>query len=250
MASTTSGCEMLPDVRRALTLAAAAGVAAQVGPAATWLPPVRRVLTPGLLGCGAPHSVAVTFDDGPHPQGTPAVLDQLDRLGWRATFFVLGEQARRYPDEVREAARLGHEIAVHGDAHRYLVTRGPRSAAADLRRAHDTVADLLGAAPRWWRPPYGVLSGPALLAAKRLGLRPVLWSAWGRDWRAGASPASVVAELTARPPAAGTLLLHDSDVTSAPGAWRTTVAALPLLAERVAADGLRAAPLSEHGIGR
>src|SRR5205085_11200566 len=79
------GCGMLTRVRRALTFAASAAAAAQVGVAATWVPGVRRMLVPSLLGRGRPSSVALTFDDGPHPQGTPAMLDTLDQLGWKAT---------------------------------------------------------------------------------------------------------------------------------------------------------------------
>ena len=192
--------------------------------------------------------MALTFDDGPHPEGTPAVLDALDDLGWSATFFVLGAQARRHPAVVAETVRRGHEIAVHGDEHRYLIARPPRAAYDDLRRAVDSVADITGSSPRWWRPPYGVLSGPALVAAHRLGLQPVLWSAWGRDWRADATPASVVDNLLAAAVGGGTLLLHDSDVTSAPGSWRTTVAALPLLSERIEATGVRVNALRSHGV--
>ena len=237
---------MLTGVRRPLALAAAAAATAQVGVAATWLPGVRRAVTPSLLGGGRPTSVALTFDDGPHPEGTPAVLDMLDRLGWTATFFVLGTAARRCPELVTETIRRGHELAVHGDEHRYLIARAPWTAYDDLRRARDTVAEITGTPPRWWRPPYGVLSGPALVAAHRLDLHPVLWSAWGRDWRAEATPDSVVHDLLRRPAGGGTLLLHDSDVTSAPGSWRTTVAALPLLAERLQAMNLSATALREH----
>jgi peptidoglycan-N-acetylglucosamine deacetylase len=227
---------------------AVAATGVQVGPAATWLPAVRRTLTPSLLGRGNPSSVAVTFDDGPHPEGTPAVLDALDELGWTATFFVLGVEARRYPDIVREAGRRGHEIALHGDEHHYLIARAPWTAYGDLARARDSVADIAGGEPQWWRPPYGVLSGPGLLAARRLGLRPVLWSAWGRDWRADATAATVVEDLTATPLSGATLLLHDSDVTSAPGSWRTAVAALPMLAQHVAAQRLHAVALRDHGV--
>jgi len=239
---------MLTRVRRALTFAASAAAAAQVGVAATWVPGVRRMLVPSLLGRGRPSSVALTFDDGPHPQGTPAMLDTLDQLGWKATFFVLGTQARRHPEIVSETVRRGHEIAVHGDEHRYLIARSPWTAYGDLRRSTDTVTDITGAAPHWWRPPYGVLSGPGVFAARRLGLRPVLWSAWGRDWRADATADSVVADLLAAPVAGATLLLHDSDVTSAAGSWRTTVAALPLLAERLSGHALTVTTLRDHGV--
>lgn len=141
----------------------------------------------------------------------------------------------------------GHELALHGDEHRYLIGRAPRAARDDLRRAFGTVGELTGQPPLWWRPPYGVLSGPALVAARGLGVRPVLWSAWGRDWRAEATGASVTAELCRGAELDGaTLLLHDSDVTSAPGAWRSAVAALPLLAERLAAAGLEVRTVGEH----
>jgi peptidoglycan/xylan/chitin deacetylase (PgdA/CDA1 family) len=218
----------------------AAGIlaAVQLGPAASWLPPLRRTLTPSLEGPTPRGSVALTFDDGPHPQGTPAVLDALDSLGWRATFFVLGEQARRYPQIVQETARRGHVVALHGDNHRYLIGRSPGAAVRDLRRGRDTLTELLGAPPLWWRPPYGVLSGPSLAAARALRLRPVLWSSWGRDWRPGATPAGVVDELLGGRTDGGTLLLHDSDLMSAPGSWRTTVAALPRLAETLGDRGL------------
>src|SRR5579884_3956579 len=163
----------VPTGRGLVAGAAFAAVAAQVGPAATWLPPVRRALTPRLAGRGPRGGVALTFDDGPHPQATPAILDVLDGLGWTATFFVLGTQVRRYPDVAAEVARRGHELALHGDEHRYLIGRGPRAARDDLRRAFDSVAAVTGQPPLWWRPPYGVLSGPALAAARRLGVRPV-----------------------------------------------------------------------------
>jgi peptidoglycan/xylan/chitin deacetylase (PgdA/CDA1 family) len=233
-------------MRRLVAMAAGAAVAAQIGPAATWLPSVRRSVAPGLQGLGPPGSVALTFDDGPHPVGTPGIVAELARLGWRATFFVLGEQARRHPGVVRDVAAAGHEIALHGDAHRYLIARSPRDAYADLRRARDSVAELIGSPPLWWRPPYGVLSGPSLVAAAGLGLRPVLWSTWGRDWRAEATARSVVDDLESGHLAGGTLLLHDSDITSAPGSWRTTLAALPLLAERLAVRGLQVRTLRDH----
>jgi peptidoglycan-N-acetylglucosamine deacetylase len=189
----------------------------------------------------------LTFDDGPHPEATPAVLDVLDRLGWTATFFVLGAQVRRYPGVAADVVARGHELALHGDEHRYLIGRGPKAASDDLRRAFDTVAALTGQPPLWWRPPYGVLSGPALVAARGLGVRPVLWTAWGRDWRAAATGASVVDDLYGGGDVdGGTLLLHDSDVTSDAGAWRSTVAALPLLAERLDSGGVEVRTVGEH----
>lgn len=233
-------------MRRLVVAAVGLAAAVQVGPAASWLPPVRRRLTPGLDGRGRRDGVAITFDDGPHPDGTPAVLDALDELSWPATFFLLGSEVRRHPEIAKEIVGRGHEIGVHGDEHRYLIARTPAATGHDLQSAIDTIAAATGVMPGWWRPPYGVISGPALVAARRHRLRPVLWSTWGRDWRAEATPHSVVAHLCRDDIAGATMLLHDSDVTSSPGSWRTTVDALPLLAERLRDKALSPRTLSEH----
>jgi peptidoglycan/xylan/chitin deacetylase (PgdA/CDA1 family) len=82
----------------------------------------------------------------------------------------------KHPDVGAAIVAGGHEIGVHGYEHRLLVTRGPRSTAADLRRATTTIAALTGVQPRWWRPPYGVASTAAFITARQLGLTPVLWT--------------------------------------------------------------------------
>jgi peptidoglycan/xylan/chitin deacetylase (PgdA/CDA1 family) len=124
----------------------------------------------------------------------------------------------------------------------------PRGIVDDVRRAHDTVA-AAGALPSFYRPPHGALSPEGLVTARRLGMRTVLWTAWGRDWRADATPASVRTDVAAGRLDGGTVLLHDSDCASAPGSWRTTLAALPLLADLFAERGLAVGPLSRHFSG-
>jgi peptidoglycan/xylan/chitin deacetylase (PgdA/CDA1 family) len=206
--------------------------------------------TPALVGRGQPDHVAVTFDDGPDPESTPAFLAELDRLGWRATFFMLGTMARRAPTLVAEVAAAGHEVAVHGDEHRNMLRRFPGAAADDVRRCRDTLAELTGTEPRWFRPPFGVLSFGALRGAKRAGLTTVLWTTWGRDWRKEATPDTVTADVLRRYVAGGTVLLHDSDCESYPLSWHSTLGALPKLADEFAARHLRVGPVGEHGIGR
>jgi peptidoglycan-N-acetylglucosamine deacetylase len=205
-------------------------------------------VTPRLVGRGQPGHVALTFDDGPDPTSTPAVLQELDRLGWHATFFMLGTMARRAPALVGEVAAAGHEVAVHGDEHRNMLRRTPRGARDDIRRATDTVADLSGAEPIWFRPPFGILSLGALSGAKRAQLTTVLWTTWGRDWRKEATPDTVVADVLRRYVDGGTVLLHDSDCESYPGSWRATLGALAPLADQLAARGLTVGPLREHGL--
>jgi peptidoglycan/xylan/chitin deacetylase (PgdA/CDA1 family) len=228
------------------TLGAAA--VAHGAPIVTSVGAVRRRLTPGLAGIGSPDHVALTFDDGPDPASTPLFLSALDDLGWRATFFLLGDMVRRAPGLAAEVAAAGHEIGVHGDRHDSYLTRLGTDTAADIRRARHEVATATGVWPVWFRPPYGALSTPALVVAHRLGLRTVLWTAWGRDWRAAATARSVASDVRTGLRPGATVLLHDSDCTSAPGSWRATLAALPLLADVFAAEGLRVGPLGDHGI--
>ncbi|MGH3538435.1 MAG: polysaccharide deacetylase family protein [Pseudonocardiaceae bacterium] len=224
-----------------------AGAAWHVGPAATWLPPVRRWL-PGLAGCGRGDHVAVTFDDGPGLGSTPAMLAMLAALDVRATFFVLGAALARHRDLGRAVCEAGHELAVHGWDHRWLLGRPFPAIRDDLARARELVAEVTGVAPVWFRPAYGVLTGDAALAARGLGMRPVLWTVWGRDWTAAASARSVLEEVSPGLRGGATLLLHDADHATSPGAWHATVAALPRIVDLAAARGLALGPLRDHGL--
>lgn len=235
--------------RRAAGWAAAAGAAAalaHVAPGAVAWRGARIRLLPALSGVGAAGHVALTFDDGPDAAVTPLVLAELDRLGWRATFFVLGSQARRAPGLLGEILAAGHELGVHGDRHTSHLRRHAAWVVRDLRTARDLVEGTTGAPLRWFRPPYGALAASSLVAARATGLQPVLWTTWGRDWRAEATPETVVADVAATWHPGATVLLHDSDVTSAPGSWKSGLGALPLLAERWGDQ--RVGTLGEHAI--
>lgn len=221
----------------ALTLAAA-----WFGPgAAVHWPPIARVLRVPLslfLGTG----VALTFDDGPHPEGTPAVLEALARERAVATFFLVAEQVERYPALAAEIAAAGHECAVHGYRHRNQMRLPPRAFAADLERAVAVIGEACGP-PRLYRPPYGVFTLPGLATVRRASLQPLLWSQWGRDWRRRTTPAEIAA-LAVRDLAAGdVVLLHDADWYSHAGSHRRTAAALPGILAEIARRGLRPVPV-------
>jgi peptidoglycan/xylan/chitin deacetylase (PgdA/CDA1 family) len=227
-----------------LATAAATAAAVHALPMVTAHGPLRR-LSPRFVGRGRPGGVALTFDDGPDPLGTPAVLAELARLGWTATFFLLGSQLRAFPDTARAVVAAGHEIAVHGDVHRSHLLRTPRDVHRDIARALADITRVTGTRPRWYRAPYGHVSAGTLWAAASLGLEPIVWTAWGFDWRGGPE-AEVLRHVVRGLDDGGTVLLHDSDCTSAPGSWRTTVAALPLLAAEFDRRGLAVRPLRDH----
>ncbi|MBA2324991.1 MAG: polysaccharide deacetylase family protein [Pseudonocardiales bacterium] len=228
-------------------VAAGCMAAAQLAPAVTAVGAVRRRLTPALAGVGDHSHIAITFDDGPDPRSTPQFLAALRARDTRATFFLLGSALARTPALGRELVASGHEVAVHGWDHRCLAATSPQATLRSLTRARDVIADLTGQRPRWFRPAYGVLTTSALWAAHNLELTPVLWTDWGRDWTRRATPSSVLDTLTRHLDGGACVLMHDADSpTAAPGAWRSTLGALPGLIEHCQRRGIAVGPLADH----
>jgi peptidoglycan-N-acetylglucosamine deacetylase len=186
-----------------------------------------------------PDGVAITFDDGPHPEGTPAALEALAAADAKATFFLCGEQVERYPELASEIARAGHTVAVHGFRHRNMLRLPPAAFVEDLQEGIAAIELAVGERPKLYRPPYGIFSYPGMLEVKARGLGSLLWSRWGHDWRASRTPNEIAAEVTEDLRGGDVLLLHDADHYSEPGCWRGTVAALPLVLARIEEAGLR-----------
>jgi peptidoglycan/xylan/chitin deacetylase (PgdA/CDA1 family) len=226
-----------------------AGAGAGALAAAAWSVPALAPLSPFVsrslavqtrIGTG----VALTFDDGPHPQGTPAMLEILAAAGVRATFFLVGEQVLRSPAVAAEVVAAGHAVAVHGQRHRNLLRLSPAAVASDFDRAHAVIAEATGCDATVHRPPYGIYSWPGLQAVRARGWTPMLWSRWGRDWTRRATAAGIAAKVADGVRDGDVLLLHDADDYSAPGSWRRTAAALPRVLEAVSEAGLAFAQLS------
>jgi peptidoglycan-N-acetylglucosamine deacetylase len=210
---------------------AALPVLAPFAPAAARALGVQRTL-------GGGQGVALTFDDGPHPEGTPAVLEVLARTGARATFFVVGEQVQQRPALVREIIAAGHTVALHGYQHRLQLTLGVAEVVADIKRGLGAIADATGLKACWHRPPYGVYSADGLRAARALGLRPLLWSRLGKDWRRFSTPPRIAARATRNIVNGDVILLHDADFYGSRNAHRQTVKALPMIIAELRRRGL------------
>ena len=226
-----------------LPAAAAAAVALYEFPALAFaLPIVRRPL--GIVDRLDSGRVALTFDDGPHRSGTPAVLRALAREGVSATFFLVGEQVVRNPGLAAEVVAAGHEVGLHCHRHRLLLRLTPREVVDDFRAAADAIGSATGRSPVLYRPPYGVFNLAALLTAHRRGWQPTLWTRWGRDWERRATPGSIVMNLCRGLGPGDILLLHDADHYATDGSWRKTVAALPRLLEALRERGLQPVALT------
>lgn len=206
------------------------------------VPGLGRALDIEMRQDGDP-GVALTFDDGPHPQGTPAVLEVLHEHGATATFFLAGEQVERRPSLVAEMVAAGHGVGLHCYRHRNLLRLSRRDFLEDAERARVAIEDASGRPVADYRPPYGIFSAINLRAVRKRGWRPVLWSRWGRDWTRRATAESISRCASTGIEAGDIVLLHDADYYSAPGSWVRTAAALPMILAEVEARGLKTSSL-------
>ncbi|MCR6482555.1 polysaccharide deacetylase family protein [Amycolatopsis sp. OK19-0408] len=176
-------------------------------------------------------TVALTFDDGPYPSTTPALLAALG--GVQATFFLWGEHAAAHPALVREIAAAGHVLGNHSWTHPHLTGLPAAACDEEVRRTQDLLAELTGTPPALFRPPYGDTSAEVAGIVAGHGLTEVLWTVDTRDW-AGAAAAEIVAA-AARAEPGGTVLMHEG--------CPATVAAVPRVLAGLAARGLRPGPV-------
>jgi peptidoglycan/xylan/chitin deacetylase (PgdA/CDA1 family) len=129
------------------------------------------------------RKLALTFDDGPNPAITSKLLDLLDRYNAKATFFVIGRYVRECPELVKETVARGHTVGNHTELHPNLFWCSPSQIRIELRLCQDTIRNVLGAPPKWFRPPFGMRNPWVIPAARELGYRTVMWTLIPGDWR-------------------------------------------------------------------
>ena len=182
------------------------------------------------------RAVALTFDDGPNPEATPAILDSLRARGVKATFFILGRHAERWPDLVKRVAQEGHAIGNHGYFHRKLHFKSPAYVRDDLTRGTTMIERASGATPALFRAPHGFRSPWVTAIASSLGQRTVGWSlgVWDSD-RPGVD--AIVRRTIDGTRPGSILLLHDGDGYDPRGDRMQTAQAVPLIVDRLLEDG-------------
>lgn len=146
--------------------------------------PALGAVVGSVVGIDPPAGrVVLTFDDGPDPVATPAILEVLAAHHASATFFLLGSSVRRHPEIARAVADAGQEIALHGDDHRRTTDLDLGEFRSSLARGRRTVEEATGRTVRWFRPPYGGQNPATYAATRRAGLTPVMWTGTFWDWR-------------------------------------------------------------------
>jgi peptidoglycan/xylan/chitin deacetylase (PgdA/CDA1 family) len=233
--------------RTAGPFVAAAGAAVYgtyAAPALALTRPGRRAFRP-LTRVPEGRRIVLTFDDGPAAASTPRVLDQLDELGVRSTFFCVGEQVELQPGVAREIVLRGHEVACHGYRHRNHLARSPKETHGDLIRARGVIEDACGVDLRYFRPPYGVFNAASWRTTAQLGWQRVLWSRWARDWEKRATADSITGRATDGLVDGEIVLLHDADTYSAPGCYEDLLEAIPRIVDRARGLGLEPVRLDE-----
>jgi peptidoglycan-N-acetylglucosamine deacetylase len=198
---------------------------------------LRAVVKRGLARHALPRenrdAVLLTFDDGPHPEGTAAILDVLRRFSARAIFFVVGSRVHRAPEMLTRVIAEGHVIGNHSFAHPLGRQLGLRACRRDINQCQALIQSLTSRRPTLFRPPLGRLSLASVLAPRLAGLEPVLWSVDADDWRlrhlaeVPAAAERLLDELSGRP-LHDIVLLHDERVLTA----RLLEIVLPRLVDR------------------
>jgi len=192
------------------------------------------------------NMVALTFDDGPSAEFTPAILDILKEYNVPATFFMVGVHVEKYPEIAQRIVDEGHEIGNHTYSHRNIPTLSTIDLHKEILEATAAITTVTGVYPPYVRPPRGMYDGRFRRLANLLGQEIVLWTISIRDWRYGVTPDSIVKTVRNKVKGGDIILFHDSGalIKNEGGDRRATVLALPQVIEVLQEKGLEIVPLS------
>ena len=190
------------------------------------------------------REIALTIDDGPDPEVTPAVLDLLDQYQVKATFFCIGTRASRYPALCRDIVARGHDVQNHSQRHHHNFSLlGPRGYLRELQAAQQTLAAITGVTPRFFRAPAGLRNPFLAPVLDRLGLTLAAWTRRGFDTRRSA--AAVSRRLLPALQPGAILLLHDGNCARSAAGVPVILDVLPGLLEAARAAGLTFVTLTQ-----
>lgn len=178
-----------------------------------------------------------TFDDGPHPEYTPRILDVLKKFNLKATFFVVGENAKKYPDIVKRIKDEESEVGNHTYSHRMLPFQFKKSIISEIKKTEEIIFNITGEKPRYFRPPRSLRNKFAVDFLQQEGYTIVLWSISSRDW---ISSAKKIEDRILKLTSPGSIILfHDAGgiFFNRGGSRLPTVEALPVIIRGLEAKG-------------
>jgi len=208
--------------------------------------PSSQVFAPVVnRGPAASRSVVLTFDDGPAPPFTERVLDILGEHRISATFFLCGKNVERHPEVARRIVREGHTIGNHTYSHPFLFARSRRFIASEIDRAQEAIERVTGVRPTLFRPPYGARWFGLMPVLRQRGLKMVMWSVAGFDWKYKTQ--AIISATTRGIHPGAVILLHDGHEHAPAGGidQSSTVEALPAVIEAMSQAGLTFAPIEK-----
>ena len=181
--------------------------------------------------------VALTFDDGPHAENTPRLLEMLKQRGIKATFFVVGQCAAEYPQIMKRLVDEGHEVANHSWSHPQLSHMGEGGVTDQLQRTHDVIVQTTGVTPTLLRPPYGAFTAnQRAWAHQKWGYKIILWDVDPLDWKYR-NAEHVKSEILKQTVNGSIILSHDIH--------KSTVDAMPATLDALLAKGFKFVTVSE-----
>jgi peptidoglycan/xylan/chitin deacetylase (PgdA/CDA1 family) len=235
---------MHPTLTTALAFSGAVATAGALVTHAS-LGPESQLFGRTVIAGHDPAEIALTYDDGPNPAATPGLLEVLARYNARATFFMIGRHARRYPELVRAVHAGGHLLGNHTMTHPWLAWQPARVIREELSECSKLIEDLTGEPLRFLRPPHGARRPAVLRIAHQLGMQTVQWNIMGQDWK----PIDAERILkyiddglrrTRRWHRGANILLHDGHQTELGANRAATIATTAALLERMAGTNMRA----------
>lgn len=180
--------------------------------------------------------VALTFDDGPVPEYTEKYVDILKSMEIKATFFVIGKNAKRHPELVKYIYENGNEIGLHSYSHFNMSKMKPEQIVDELYKTQKIIFESTGVKPTLFRPPYGAFNKTLLKISDSLGLHVVLWNVDPDDWQSP-TPESIILRVTRHTKNGSVILMHEGKIN--------TLAALPQIIEKLKAEGYSFVTVSE-----
>lgn len=195
-------------------------------------------------GSGAKKQIALTFDDGPYPPYTQKLLQVLAAKNVHATFFMVGENAARYPEIVRLVQSQGHQIALHAGYHQDLLKLSAPQLKENIAYGKRTLEQLTGQPVRYMRPPHGFKDWQIMHAMQSAGLQAVNWSVIPRDWT-NPGTEQIVSRVCNNSEPGAIVLLHDGDSPKQTAPREQTVAATAQIIDRLQTEGYEFVTIEE-----